>query len=87
MIREKPVDGFKSFVILCKGNVKQFATAMQVLIADKDMRERLSQNALRWSQNFDWNKSADEFYRLIGRTIAGQSGIRPVVGEVFAGER
>ena len=84
-LQDSVVNG-ETGMLVEKGNVKQFATAMQVIVSDTAMRERLSQNAVRWSQNFDWDKSANMFYRLIGRTIAGDTQVQPRVSEIFAGE-
>ncbi len=48
------------------GNVTQFANAMMQLAEDDVLRIRLSEKARLWAKNFDWTKSADVFYNLIG---------------------
>ncbi|HSX09996.1 MAG TPA: glycosyltransferase [Candidatus Saccharimonadales bacterium] len=62
------------------GNVNQFANAMMSIIEDDTLRVRLSEQARVWAKNFDWSKSADMFYNLIGRKT-GQAAIQPSYSE------
>jgi len=83
-LKDSVLDG-ETGILVEAGNVRQFALSMKDLIEDEAMRATLSQNALRWSLGFDWDKSADAFYRLIGRTIAGQAHAQPAILGGFAG--
>ena len=58
------------------GNVDGFADAMQLIVEDAVLRMTLSQQARVWSQNFDWDKSANAFYKIIGRNF-GQGAVTP----------
>ncbi len=63
------------------GDVASFAIAMRKL-ADNDLvRVSLSNEARKWAQNFNWDKSAEDFYTLIGRNFA-QGTISPAYTNV-----
>ena len=53
-------------ILVPAGNVVQFANAMMQMAEDDELRVRLSEKARLWAKNFDWTKSADVFYNLIG---------------------
>lgn len=82
-LQDSVIDG-KTGLLAEMGNISQFATAMQVMITDEALRARFSGNAYEWSFNFNWDKSADAFYRLIGRTVEDQTKKHLVFSEVFA---
>lgn len=63
----------KTGLLVEAGNVDKFSHAMKLLIQDQDLREHLSQEAFRWAGNFSWDKSANEFYSLIGKSLSLQS--------------
>jgi glycosyltransferase involved in cell wall biosynthesis len=35
------------------------------LLIDKALLERLSRNALAWAGEFDWDRSAEEFFKVV----------------------
>ena len=67
-LQDSVVDGNTGILVSLK-NVDQFSEAMKLLINDTDYRLMLSQNAVTWAANFDWDKSANDFYSLIGKSF------------------
>lgn len=51
-------------------NVQGFAAAMNSLIENNAYRFQLSQNALEWSTYFRWERSAESFYKVIGKSVS-----------------
>jgi glycosyltransferase involved in cell wall biosynthesis len=35
------------------------------IIADHGFRSQMSKNAITWAKRFDWDKSADEFEKIL----------------------
>lgn len=57
--------------ILTKENTpKGLVNALNLLIEDKDLYERLSGNAIEWSKNFSWSKAGEMSWRLIENIYA-----------------
>lgn len=75
-LRDSVVDG-RTGILVENGNIELFAEAMERLILDTQLRNKLSREAFIWSQNFSWSKSADQFYKLIGMSIS-RPNYRPV---------
>lgn len=51
------------------GDIEKLAESIIRIIEDKDFRMKLNKNALKWSNNFDWNKSAEEFEKIMEENI------------------
>lgn len=51
------------------GNIRGLAEAIIRVLKDEGLRRTLSENALEYSKNFDWDKTADEFVRILKDTI------------------
>ncbi|HEX5009897.1 MAG TPA: glycosyltransferase family 4 protein [Planctomycetota bacterium] len=49
------------------------AAAITKLLADEELRRRMSRRALAWSANFDWEESASAVLRAIRRAVGGSS--------------
>ncbi|MBU5689300.1 MAG: glycosyltransferase family 4 protein [Candidatus Aenigmarchaeota archaeon] len=47
------------------GNIQKLAEAIMMVLKDKKLRQKLSKNALEYSKQFSWDKSADEFLDII----------------------
>jgi glycosyltransferase involved in cell wall biosynthesis len=47
------------------GKIKDIAEKTLNILTDNLLREKLSQNALKYSKHFSWDKTADEFMKLI----------------------
>jgi len=50
------------------GNVRSLAEAIIRILEDESLRKTISKNALEYSRNFDWSKTANEFMRIIKDT-------------------
>jgi cellulose synthase/poly-beta-1,6-N-acetylglucosamine synthase-like glycosyltransferase/glycosyltransferase involved in cell wall biosynthesis len=79
-LRDSVVDG-KTGILVEAGNVKKFAIAMQLIIADESFRKQLSLEGYQWAKNFDWKRSAEDFYQLIGKNF-GEGIYMPVYGNL-----
>ncbi len=51
-------------------DARAFAAAIERLIADRSLRERLAASALANVENFDWEESADRFLELLSRGLS-----------------
>jgi len=47
------------------GESEKFAEKIEKLITDTTLRKEMSKNAIEWSKNFDWDKSAREALKLL----------------------
>lgn len=73
-------------LLIPTGDVTGFAAAMSTIIEDDLLRMSFTQQARLWARNFDWDKSAEAFYRLIGRNF-GQGVITPAYSNVVFSSR
>ena len=51
--------------LLVDDNPKALADGMVKILSDDKLREKLSRNAIEWAKQFNWDRSAEEFERLI----------------------
>jgi cellulose synthase/poly-beta-1,6-N-acetylglucosamine synthase-like glycosyltransferase/glycosyltransferase involved in cell wall biosynthesis len=77
-LRDSVVDG-RTGILIEKGDIVAFATAMERLIDDSELRQRLSREAYLWSKNFSWSRSAELFYDLIRRSILSPTAKQNVI--------
>jgi glycosyltransferase involved in cell wall biosynthesis len=63
-LRDAIVDG-KTGLLAIPGNTEDLANAIIRILADADLRNRLSEEALVRARNFNWDKVADEFMKII----------------------
>jgi len=63
------------------GHIEELATKILKLIADDPLWNRISKNAYKWSQQFDWENSAREFQRTLQLLIAPQQPLRSELEE------
>jgi len=54
-------------LLVGKKTVENLAACMEKTICDEAQRGRLSRNALKWSKNFSWDKSASKFLSILER--------------------
>ena len=64
-LRDSIVDGKTGIIIKEEGNIEKLAEEITQLIKNKERRKKLSNNALKWSKKFTWDKSADEFLEIL----------------------
>jgi glycosyltransferase involved in cell wall biosynthesis len=65
-LRDSIIDEETGILVEENGNVKRLAETMMRVLEDKELREKLSTNALMHSKSFSWHKSAVEFLKAIG---------------------
>jgi cellulose synthase/poly-beta-1,6-N-acetylglucosamine synthase-like glycosyltransferase/glycosyltransferase involved in cell wall biosynthesis len=80
-LQDSVINGLTGLLVP-SGNVTKFANAMMEIADDDTLRMNLSQEALLWAKNFDWNKSASVFYNLIGQNF-GEGILQPNYSEVM----
>jgi glycosyltransferase involved in cell wall biosynthesis len=44
-----------------------FAEKLLYVLSDDELRNNLSRNGLKYSRNFSWDKTADEFMKIVTR--------------------
>jgi len=59
--------------ILCETKPEMMAARAVEFLRDKRVRDRLSGNALVWAGEFDWERSAEEFIRVVEAVVDGRS--------------
>jgi glycosyltransferase involved in cell wall biosynthesis len=64
-LRDSIVDGKTGILIKEDGNVEKLAEAMISVLKNEKLRETFSDNALKWSRTFSWDKSAEKFEEVI----------------------
>jgi len=67
-LSDSVVDGVTGLLVP-QGNPEVLAKAMEGIILDKKFRLELGRKAYEWSKNFSWDKSANQFLRIIFKTI------------------
>jgi glycosyltransferase involved in cell wall biosynthesis len=63
-LRDAVVDGETGILVPC-GNSEALADAIVNVLNDDELRKKLSNNAVKWSMNFSWDKTADKFLQVI----------------------
>ncbi len=80
-LRDSVLDG-RTGILVTPSNVGQLSRAMSTLVEDKVFRNNLSQNAVLWSKNFNWDRSAEHFYMIIGKSLRERL-YRPTFRDIF----
>jgi glycosyltransferase involved in cell wall biosynthesis len=52
-------------LLVPNGNVEAFAKAIIKVLLDDKLREKLSRNAIEWAKQFNWEKTAEEFLKIV----------------------
>lgn len=52
-----------------KGNVKKLALMVKILLENRDMQEKLSEDALEQAKQYDWDKAARKELEIISKNI------------------
>nr|WP_232217836.1 glycosyltransferase family 4 protein [Methanocaldococcus sp. FS406-22] len=61
-------DGYNGLLVEDKDIIKLSETLIN-LLKDYDLREELSENAIEWAKQFSWDKSAEEFERVLKMVV------------------
>ena len=68
-LRDSVVDG-KTGLLVKPKDVFMFARAMVDLIENKEFRERLSEDSVKWARNFNWENSAKKFLDIVDEEVS-----------------
>jgi len=52
-------------ILVEPGNTKELANAITTLLRDEGLRKRLAENAYRYAQRFSWDRTAEEFLKIL----------------------
>ena len=63
-VRDAIKDGY-SGIIIERENIDALANAIIRILKDENLREKLSRDAVEWAKQFSWDRSAEEFERVI----------------------
>jgi glycosyltransferase involved in cell wall biosynthesis len=64
-LRDSIVDGKTGILVKEDGNIERLTEAITKILKDEKLRRRLSKNALEWSKKFSWDKSTEEFEKVV----------------------
>lgn len=64
-LRDSVLGGKTGLVLSSNPNPEELSNAIIEIIENKRMRERMSKESVKWSMNFNWDKSYGEFKRII----------------------
>lgn len=78
-LKDSVVEGETGILVPVK-KVDAFAQAMTNLVKNKDYLDRISKKAYIRSQDFDWQKSAQNFLRIINSKVVGKEVVPAVYG-------
>jgi glycosyltransferase involved in cell wall biosynthesis len=56
-------------LLVPSGDVKALAEVLTHLLTDDGLGEKLSKNALEWSRQFSWDKTAEEFLKIMNHVV------------------
>jgi glycosyltransferase involved in cell wall biosynthesis len=56
-------------LLVRNGDVETLANAIIRILSDGELKEKLSRNAIEWAGRFSWDKTAEEFMRVINSVI------------------
>ena len=69
-LRDSVVDG-KTGLLVERGDVRVLAEAIVKVLEDGELRKRLGENALKWAEKFSWDRSAEEFMKVMEGVLDG----------------
>lgn len=68
-LRDSILDGKTGILVKENGNFEKLAEAILAILKDEELRKKLSKNALEWSKEFTWDKSAREFEKVMEAAV------------------
>jgi glycosyltransferase involved in cell wall biosynthesis len=63
------VKNYETGILVPSRDVDALAKAVITLLKDEELRGRLSRNAIEWSKNFDWDRTADQILTILKGTV------------------
>jgi len=67
-LRDSVVDGVTGLLV-GSGDVGGLGEALVRVLEDRQLRVRLSRNALEYARKFSWDKTAKQFMKILERII------------------
>ena len=67
-IKDSVIDGKTGFLFKY-GDYKELAGKIRTLLKNKKLREKMGKEAVKWSKNFSWDKSAEKFLKIIKKEL------------------
>lgn len=61
----------KTGLLVENGNIDALAEVIVRILADEELRKRLSMGALKYAEQFSWDKSAEEFMKVLEGVVNG----------------
>jgi glycosyltransferase involved in cell wall biosynthesis len=68
-LRDSVKDGVTGLLVE-SGDVEALAEALVRVLRDEGLRRRLGENALKYAREFSWDKTADEFMKILKAVVA-----------------
>jgi len=68
-LRDSVING-KTGLLVENGNIEKFAEVLITILEDESLLKTLSQNSLRYSKNFRWDKAAQKFGNILEKIAA-----------------
>ena len=68
-LRDSIIDGKTGLLVKEDGNIEKLTEAIIRVLEDEALRRALSVNALEYSRNFSWDKTAQEFEKILKETV------------------
>ena len=59
------VKHMKTGILVEPGSIEKLAEAITTLLTDRKLREKLGENAFRYAQRLSWNKTAENFLKVV----------------------
>lgn len=72
-LKDSIKDGETGLLVKKNGDFEALATAIIKVLMDSSLRKTLSEKALKWAKNFDWDKSAEEFEKILKVCVNSQN--------------
>ena len=67
-LRNSVLKNETGLVVSANPTVEELSEAMENILSDSNLRNRLSKNALKYAQKFTWDKSCQQFQKIITHT-------------------
>jgi glycosyltransferase involved in cell wall biosynthesis len=67
-LRDSVRDG-QTGLLYAYGDVDELASKLTAVLADSELRSRLEAGALKWAEEFDWDRAAKEFEAVLDKVV------------------
>jgi glycosyltransferase involved in cell wall biosynthesis len=70
-LRDSIIDGRTGLLVKENGDVTKLAEAMIKVLGDGALRKALSENALEYCKSFSWDRTSQEFEKVLKEIVSG----------------